>query len=175
MTTPPPVPNADVENLNLLAIFHYILGALHIFIACFFLIYVAMGIMVAVSAPEFEPHFSISDSTSHEAPAPSPPGAPDLPKPPVPPAPELPVMPAPVAAMGWFMTAFGAVAFLLGTAFGILTIISGRKLKKHTARTFSFVIAAINCLFVPLGTALGVFTIVVLNRQSVQQLYKNQN
>ena len=33
------------------------------------------------------------------------------------------------------------------------------------------VIAGINCLHIPLGTLLGVFTLVVLGRESVRKLY----
>ena len=44
-------------------------------------------------------------------------------------------------------------------------------LKKRQKRTFSFVIACICCMNIPLGTALGVFTLVVLSRQSVKAIY----
>jgi hypothetical protein len=63
---------------------------------------------------------------------------------------------------------------LLGWTFGILTIVSGRMLLKHRARTFSFIIAGLNCLFFPYGTALGVCTLLVLTRDSVRQLYDQQ-
>jgi hypothetical protein len=36
---------------------------------------------------------------------------------------------------------------------------------------FAGVVAGINCLHIPLGTVLGVFTIVVLIRDSVRELY----
>jgi hypothetical protein len=35
------------------------------------------------------------------------------------------------------------------------------------------VIAGINCLSFPFGTALGIFTLIVLSRESVQALYKS--
>jgi hypothetical protein len=38
-------------------------------------------------------------------------------------------------------------------------------------RMFSMLIAGLNCLQVPLGTVLGVFTLLVLSRESVQELY----
>jgi hypothetical protein len=34
------------------------------------------------------------------------------------------------------------------------------------------VVAGINCLHIPLGTVLGIFTIVVLCRESVRELYE---
>jgi hypothetical protein len=52
-----------------------------------------------------------------------------------------------------------------------LNLISGFCLRARKARTFSMVVAGINCLHMPLGTVLGVFTIVVLVRDSVRQLY----
>jgi hypothetical protein len=61
---------------------------------------------------------------------------------------------------------------LLSLVIGIFTIISGRKLGKQTGRTFSLVVAGINCAVFPFGTVLGVFTIIVLMRDSVRKLYE---
>jgi hypothetical protein len=55
---------------------------------------------------------------------------------------------------------------------GILNVISGLCIRARKHRTFSLVVAAINCLHIPLGTVLGVFTIVVLERDSVRELYE---
>ena len=38
---------------------------------------------------------------------------------------------------------------------------------------YCLVVAAIECLFIPFGTVLGVFTIVVLNRSSVRSLFRD--
>ena len=49
----PPVtfpPTNDEKNLQLLALFHYVLAGIIAFMACFFLIYVVMGIAVATHA-----------------------------------------------------------------------------------------------------------------------------
>jgi len=54
----------------------------------------------------------------------------------------------------------------------ILNVISGLFLSARKYRPFSLVVAAINCLHFPLGTVLGVFTIVVLVRDSVGELYE---
>ena len=53
----------------------------------------------------------------------------------------------------------------------VLNLISGLRLRARKSRTFSLVVAGINCLHLPLGTVLGIFTIVVLNRYSVRELY----
>jgi hypothetical protein len=66
----------------------------------------------------------------------------------------------------------GIFLFVLFEAFGILCIIAGRKYAKHEGYKFCFVLAIFTCLNFPLGTALGVFTIVVLNRPSVKALFQ---
>ncbi len=58
---------------------------------------------------------------------------------------------------------------------GVLTLVSGRFIHRRVHRTFSLVIAALNCLHFPFGTALGVFTLVILSRDSVRRLYENAN
>jgi hypothetical protein len=66
----------------------------------------------------------------------------------------------------------GAFLFVLFEAYGILCIIAGRKYAKHEGYRFCFVLAVFTCLNFPLGTALGVFAIVVLNRPSVKALFQ---
>jgi hypothetical protein len=46
----------------------------------------------------------------------------------------------------------------------ILNFMSARYLGQRRKRTFSIVTAGLNCISFPLGTALGVFTIIVLSR-----------
>ena len=71
------------------------------------------------------------------------------------------------AIFKWFYLA-GAVWFVIS---GVLNLISGLCLRARKGRTFSLVVAGINCLHIPLGTVLGVFTITVLMRDSVRELY----
>jgi hypothetical protein len=74
----------------------------------------------------------------------------------------------------WFGLIFvviGGVVVALGWTAAICTFISGRYLAKRRKRMFSFVMAAIMCMFMPFGTVLGIFTIIVLSKESVQQLY----
>ena len=66
----------------------------------------------------------------------------------------------------------GIVLFVLFELYGILCIFAGRKYAKHQGYTFCFVLAVFTCLNFPLGTALGVFAIVVLNRPSVKALFQ---
>jgi hypothetical protein len=71
------------------------------------------------------------------------------------------------AIVKWFYLLFG-VWFLASL---VLNVISGFCLRARKYRTFSLVVAAINCLHIPLGTILGIFTIIVLIRSSVRELY----
>jgi hypothetical protein len=49
---------------------------------------------------------------------------------------------------------------------------AGRYLSRHVNRTFCLVVAGIECVFTPFGTVLGVFTIIVLMRDSVRELFE---
>jgi len=73
----------------------------------------------------------------------------------------------------------GAVALLVGTFLlalfetcGILCIVAGRKYGQQQGYWFCFSLAIFLCLNFPLGTALGVFAIIVLNRPSVKALFR---
>ena len=77
----------------------------------------------------------------------------------------------PPPAFGWLFIGLGSGAVLIGWSLGILAIFSGHFLRHRRHWMFSIVIAAIACLWVALGTVLGVFTLVVLMRESVQALY----
>ena len=74
------------------------------------------------------------------------------------------------AIFRWFYLVFG-VALVGG---GICNLLSGMWILAARHRAFSLVVAAFNCTQVPLGTVLGVFTIVVLTRDSVRELYEAQ-
>ena len=56
-------------------------------------------------------------------------------------------------------------------AFSILVIVSGRKLAKMKNYMYSLVIACILCVGFPFGTVLGIFTIIVLSRETVRAAY----
>jgi hypothetical protein len=76
-----------------------------------------------------------------------------------------------VGVFRWVVGAF-AVWFL---ASALLNLFSGMFLRSRRYRTFSMVVAGLNCLHIPLGTALGIFTFIVLGRDSVRQLYEARN
>jgi hypothetical protein len=53
----------------------------------------------------------------------------------------------------------------------ICILIAGRCLSRRKRYSFALVMACIECLFIPFGTILGVFTIIALSRQSVKALF----
>lgn len=71
------------------------------------------------------------------------------------------------AAFKWFYALFG-VCLVLG---GIANLLSAHFIRRRRHRTFSLVVAGINCAQFPFGTALGVFTFIVLLRDSVRDRY----
>ncbi|HLL89875.1 MAG TPA: hypothetical protein VK324_11275 [Tepidisphaeraceae bacterium] len=73
--------------------------------------------------------------------------------------------------VGWMFLLIGGLVVLSGWTVGGLAIYSGRCIARRWRRTFSLVVAGVLCLFVPLGTVLGVFTIIVLVRDPVRRQY----
>jgi hypothetical protein len=73
--------------------------------------------------------------------------------------------------LGWIFAVIGSVLFLIGLAMAICILITGRSLALRKRYSFAIVMACIECLFIPFGTILGVFTIVVLSRESVRELF----
>jgi hypothetical protein len=127
----------DTEQLNLLAIFHYVVGGLAALFSFFPLFYSVIGGFLLYAAQHPNP--------ANQEPPP--------------------------AFLGWIFIAVGAVFFLAGVTMAICILISGRCLSCRKAYSFVLVMACIECLFVPFGTILGVFTIVALSRESVKTLF----
>ena len=73
--------------------------------------------------------------------------------------------------LGWIFIGLGCFFFVLGLVMVVCILIAGRALAKRRHYLFAFVIACIECLFMPFGTILGVFTLVVLSRESVKNLF----
>ena len=73
--------------------------------------------------------------------------------------------------LGWIFIVLGALFFLAGVTMAICILIAGRSLSLCKRYSFALVMACIECLFMPFGTILGVFTIVVLSRESVRELF----
>jgi hypothetical protein len=83
-------------------------------------------------------------------------------------------MPPPAHFVGVFRWFIGAFSFWFFVS-ALLNLLSGMFLRSRRHRTFSMVVAGLNCLHIPLGTALGISTFIVLGRDSVRQLYEARN
>jgi hypothetical protein len=78
----------------------------------------------------------------------------------------------PPAFLCWLFVILGGFLILFGWAFAILALMTGGCIGRRKHYTFCLVVACIECLSVPFGTVLGIFTLLVLNRASVKELFK---
>jgi hypothetical protein len=72
---------------------------------------------------------------------------------------------------GGMFAIIGAVAAVIGLVSAGFTLLAGDFLRRRRGYLFCFIVAAIECLNMPLGTILGVFTIIVLVRPYVRQCF----
>ena len=77
----------------------------------------------------------------------------------------------PPAFMGWIFGAVGLGIFLVMLGIGLLKLRAGFCIKRRRGRTFCMIVAGICCLGVPYGTLLGIFTFIVLGRDSVTRVF----
>ncbi len=128
--------NQDEQHLQLLSIFHYIVGGLAALFACFPIIYLVLGLIML-----FVPQSMQSNGE-----------------------------PPPVF-IGWIFVGIGTFFMLIGWSFAICVLMAGRFLSKRKNYMFCLVIGCVECIFMPFGTILGVFTIILLIKDSVKQLF----
>ena len=128
--------NEDIKNLDLLSMFHYIVGGITALFACMPFIHVFMGLAM-ISGKFFE------DSNGS----------------------------APPPFMGWMFVIMGTVFILLGWSLAVCIIVAGRKLKRRKNRVFCMVVAGLECMFMPFGTVLGVFTLIALSKDSIKEIF----
>ena len=128
----------DTEQLNLLAIFHYVVAGLAALFSFFPLLYTTIGAIFIFAAR----HGTAKQGEN-----------------------------LPPEFLGWIFAVLGSLLFLTGIAMAICILIAGRSLALRKRYSFVLVMACIECLFIPFGTILGVFTIVVLSRESVRGLF----
>lgn len=144
LPVPDPGSRADDEHLRLLAIFHWVWAGLRMFAG---LLTAAMGVFFAtVLADVFE---SIPGPGGA-----APPGG----------------GPSPAAVFRGFGTFYGAMCVGIAVwevLLAVLSAFAAHRLAARRHRTFCFVVAVLTCLSIPLGTVLGIFTLMVLSRPSV--------
>ena len=82
---------------------------------------------------------------------------------------------APPPFIGWMFVLFSVAFITVGLIFSAGIVFAGRSLAKRKRYLYCLVAAGVECMFMPLGTVLGVFTIIVLMRNSVKELFGANN
>ena len=77
----------------------------------------------------------------------------------------------PPVFVGWFFIAVAAFLMSLAWALAVCLLVVGRMLSCRKGYMFCLIVAGIECVFVPLGTILGVFTIIALMRPGVKRMF----
>lgn len=80
--------------------------------------------------------------------------------------------PFPAEFFGMMFVVFGLFVILCCWAIAILQFLTARSLANRTRHSLCVIASAISCLFVPLGTILGVFSLIVLMRPSVKEQFE---
>lgn len=70
--------------------------------------------------------------------------------------------------IGWFFIAFASVWIVCGLTFSSCVCFAGRNINARRRYTFCIAMACVECMFMPFGTALGIFTIVFLLKDKVK-------
>jgi hypothetical protein len=77
----------------------------------------------------------------------------------------------PPAFIGWFFVLIASCFILVGWTLAFLVLLAGRFIARRRHHAYCFAMACVECIFMPFGTVLGVFTIIVLMRPSVKELF----
>jgi hypothetical protein len=80
---------------------------------------------------------------------------------------------APPRGIGLVIMSIGIAISLIMAAFTVLKLLTARAIGKRRSKGLIFATAAISCLGVPWGTALGVLTFLVITRPSVASQFSD--
>jgi hypothetical protein len=137
------------EHLRLLALGYYIKGAITILLVSFLLIHFSLFLGVSFvpeSAWNSASHSPAALNNAFALPSPAPHGN-----------------NAPPVILFRILAGVIGVVILLGWTFGLITMFAGRCVHQRQHKIFVYVIAGVNCIFIPYGTLLGVATFLVLS------------
>jgi hypothetical protein len=76
--------------------------------------------------------------------------------------------------IAWFFVIIASAFILTGWTFAALLAWAGRCLGRRKHYLYCLVMACVACIFVPFGTVLGAFTILVLIRPSIKALFESR-
>lgn len=190
-TSPFDTVSQDDKHLNMLSISHYIAGALLALFGCCPLIYLVIGVVLVAgvvpveeksSAPQYQERPYSSEMYPRPSTTPSQQQQSLNSMPPeyrTPPIGQSQLARSNNAernsqiAAGTVFIVIAVIMVAVMWAIAIAMIVAGVNLRKRKAYTFCIVMAAIECLFMPLGTILGVFTLLVLTRSNVKAFFEH--
>jgi hypothetical protein len=75
------------------------------------------------------------------------------------------------AIAGWFFVGFAVLFIVFGLTFAGFIAYAGRCLRQRRRHTLCLVVGALECMMMPFGTVLGVFTLITLTKPSVKALF----
>lgn len=76
--------------------------------------------------------------------------------------------------MGGFFALIAGLIILVGWGIAYMIFLAGKNIEKQEKYQLCLVAGAVLCIFMPLGTILGVFTLVTLNSDSVKKLFEDK-
>ncbi|HCH63123.1 MAG: hypothetical protein CL927_09705 [Deltaproteobacteria bacterium] len=135
----------DSHHLDLMVTLHYVLAGVQSFFAMTQFINIALGVLLVLNADSLQP--------TPEGPAPHP----------------LIFFPS---EFGWLFIILGSIAVVFCLAMTFATFLSARSIKHRRNLFLCKVFAGVECLMFPFGTALGVFTLIMLSKPAVQRLFE---
>lgn len=159
-----PSPSSDLQHLKILAICHWVFGGMLGLFACLGILYLVIGIVIfnqtkpattSVSTPPATVVTRGNGSMNVRVNATATRSSSDDDR-----------------TLGIVFTSMGSAFIVLGGVGGGLNLYSGFGLLRQRRRRLSLVVAALDCLSIPLGTVLGIFTMIVLARATVKTLYQ---
>jgi hypothetical protein len=134
--------NPDLHQLKLFAIFHFILAALLLLAALFF-----AGSLYVASSLMYHAELNELYEEMGEAAA------------------------QPYRNISNFVAIVGLIGFLLTSVATVMSLLTARFLTRQRHHRFCAITTGLQCLLVPLGTILGVFTILLLMRPEVRECF----
>jgi hypothetical protein len=131
--------NEDIQHLNILSIFHYVVAGIAALFSLFPIFHLLMGISMLTGG--FFPEEAQAG------------------------------MQFPFSLFGLMFTLIPAAMIFFGLVFSAFLAVAGYFLSKKQNHMFCLVMAGVSCIFMPFGTVLGAFSIIVLSRPSVKELF----
>ncbi|MFL7794659.1 MAG: hypothetical protein AB8I69_21120 [Anaerolineae bacterium] len=133
--------NQDEQYLKILAIFHFVVAGMSALSACIPIIHFVAGLGMLVTSLSV----GISEGVFSEA-----------------------VL---LGLMGLVFALIAGIVILCGWAFAVCVALAGLFLLKKKRHMFCVVMGGVECMFMPFGTVLGVFTVIMLMRPAVKAMF----